>query len=502
MQKTLKYDSEGCPLNCAEAADGCEVRHRAFLGLPLGLLLLCVFSLLPCVLSSCVWMKSTGQRLSEKRQKLTKEYDSELEQVQSPTGGGKLEVTWGQAKEKMFLHNPSLIQADYRIDDARLRQKQVWRDMVPGVSVNASDSFYIRDLGDAFADTTLRINSYLSLGNLLDLPEKVYTRKLYFIGAKLQAENTMRQQVIALYRMFQEQRLLNLEKRAIDYEEQLIRGIMSRLEGDDLLLMRTRNKDALEAWEKREKQWLVKVGDFFMNQYGTINLKSSGLPEISYRPKDLDFTDTSRWGLLQLNLLALEEIAEDGRVLEAYFNYLPRVNMSVSSPPLYSSYDGNTFDPKLIRTSPSLSWSLDSRGYLGQQIDRLKRSEVIKDWQKDKRRRQEIVRLLEGKEALEEIQLELTKLRAAISTYTEAVAAGLVEDPQNALQKMRTLREREVRLTAREITICTEFWLIDEQRWKPITRRWLQTRVQRTKQREEAQKSGSNPLKFWQRKKG
>lgn len=504
MQKTFKYDSEGCRLNRAEAADGCEVGHRVFPGLPLplGLSLLCVCSLLTCLLSSCVWMKSTGQRLSEKRQTLTKQYDSELEQVQSSSQGGELEVTWEQAKEKMFLHNPNLIQADYRIVDARNRQKQVWRDMVPGISVGASDSFFIKDVGDAFADPTLRINSYLSLGNLLDLPEKVYTRKLYLIGAKLQAEYTMRQQVIALYRMFQEQSLLKLEKRAIDYEGELLSGIIDGLEGEDLLSMRTQQKEALEVWEKREKQWLVKVGDFFMDQYGKIDLKSLGLPEVSYHPKELDFTDTSRWGLLQLNLLALEQIAEDGRVLDAYFNYLPRINMSVTAPPLYSSTSSTSFDPELIRISPSLSWSLDSRGYIGQQIDRMKRSEVIKDWQKDKRRRQEIVRLLEGKEALEDIQEELTKLQAAITTYGKAVLIGLVEDPQRALQNMRRLREREVRLKAKEITICTEFWLIDEQRWKPITRRWLETREQRTKQRKKAQKSGSNPMKFWRRKKG
>ena len=67
---------------------------------------------------------------------------------------------------------------------------------------------------------------------------------------------------------------------------------------------------------------------------------------------------------------------------------------------------------------------------------------------------------------------------------------------------MRKLREREVSLKAKEIEIYTEFWLIDEHRWKPITDRWLQTSEQRKQQREKAQKSGSNPFKFWAPKKG
>ena len=462
---------------------------------------LCIFGILPCVLSSCVGMKSTNRRLSDKRQKLTAEYSAELEQVTSSTHGGELEATWNEAMEKMYLQNPSLIQADFRIMDARQRQRQVWRNLVPAITVSASDSFYIGDLGDAFTDTSFRISSYISLGNLLDLPKTVYTNKLYFLGAKLQAENTMRQQVIALYRMFQEQRLLNLEKRAIDYEKEFVGG-MTGLDGEDIAAMRLKHREALEKWSEKQKTWRTKVGDFFMSQYGLVNLTPSGLPDISYSVSELDFSDTGRWGFLQLNLLALEEIAEDGRVLDTYLRYLPRASMSVSAPSLYTSGSDTTFDPELIRLGPSMYWSMDSRGYVGRQIDRLKRNKVITDWRKDKRRREEINRLLEGKQALADILEELGKLRVAIRGYQKAVKSGLVDDPEKAVRTMRKLREREVSLKAKEIEIYTEFWLIDEHRWKPITDRWLQTSEQRKQQREKAQKSGSNPFKFWAPKKG
>ena len=54
----------------------------------------------------------------------------------------------------------------------------------------------------------------------------------------------MRQQVIALYRMFQEQRLLNLEKRAIDYEKEFVGG-MTGLDGEDIAAMRLKHREAL-----------------------------------------------------------------------------------------------------------------------------------------------------------------------------------------------------------------------------------------------------------------
>jgi len=70
---------------------------------------------------------------------------------------------------------------------------------------------------------------------------------------------------------------------------------------------------------------------------------------------------------------------------------------------------------------------------------------------------------------------------------------------------MRRLKEKEVRLMAREIEICSAFWLIDEQRWKPITKRWLETRQQRTTLRKKNSKSKQlsfkNQLNKWARKK-
>jgi hypothetical protein len=320
------------------------------------------------------------------------------------------------------------------------------------------------------------------LGNLLDLPKNIYAQKLYYMGAELQAENTMRQQVIALYRIFQEQRLLDLEKRALDLERQLLSDV-SGLEGSEVITMKLQQQDSEQRWLQSYKQWRTKVGDFFMTNYEQIDLDPGKLPDIRYSPGELDFTDTGRWGLLQLNLLALEEIAEEGRVADLYFRYLPRANFAVSAPPLYSNSGNQDFALEAMGISPSLNWNLDTTGAIAQQLDRVKSNQAITDWRKDKRQHEEIKALLEGKKALGEVQTELAKTRSAMGGYRKAVKSGLVKDPRVALQTMRKLREREVRLAAKEIEICTSFWLIDEERWKSITRRWQETRKIRAEKR-------------------
>lgn len=429
-------------------------------------------------ISSCGWMTSADKRLARDREDIRKLYQKQIYKQQRGINQGSVKLTWGQALEKMYLHNPELIQADFRIADAKRQQKEVWVRMIPGLTVNVSDSFTVRDAGDAFSNTRFRVNSFLSLGNLLDLPKQVYTNRLRYIGSELQAENAMRQQVIALYRIFKEQELLNLQKKMLDYETRILASLSDDL-SHEVLEQRVKHKDALRAWNENYKEWLEKLGDFFMAGYSEADLKTASCPDISYKLSELDFSDTNRWGLLQMNLLALEQIADEGRVLEAYLRYIPRADLSVSSPPLFSNSQGQKFDPSLIRLFPSLNWNLDSQGYISQQLRRLKRESPIKKWRRDKRAREEIAKLLDGKKALAEIRVELSEVRKAQKLYKDAVKSGLVKNPEKAIQTMRKLVEKETTLKAKEIEIFTAFWLIDEHRWKSLTKRWLETRKDR-----------------------
>lgn len=439
-------------------------------------------------LPSCVWMKPADERVKDSRDSVANKYKQEIRNHNRGINQNTLDISWNQGLEKMYLSNPSLIQADYRLVDAKERNKQVWTRMIPGLSVGLNNSFTIDQISEAFSDSRFRISSFVSLGNLLSLPKTIYANQLTYMGAELQAEQAMRQQVIALYRLFQEQRLHRLEKQALELEASILETI-STVDNETYLTMKLAHELAYEAWERNIQAWQIRVGDFFMDGYDTIVLQPDQIPDILYKPSELDFTDTSRWGMLQLNLLALESIAEDGQVLDVYLRYLPNANLSVSAPPLYNNSGAQSFDPAAIRFGPSLNWNLDSQGYISQQIDRLKRDAPLREWRNDKRTREEVAKLFEGKKALIEIQEELIKLRSAMALYRKAVRDGLITDPEIAVQTMRLLKEKEVRFMAKEIEISSAFWLIDEQRWRPITKRWLETRKTRTEIREKNMQS-------------
>lgn len=448
-----------------------------------------------CCMSSCVWLTPAAQRLSKSRDAVSKGYREELGRRYLAESGGELQMTWKTGIESLFMHNPELIQADHQVADARLSQRQIWKNMLPSLSVSGRDSFTAGDIGSAFADPTFRINSFVALGNLLNLPKDVYTRKLAYMGAEFQAEQRMRQQVIGLYRLFQEQYLLAIEQKAISAEADFIQqvAIANHTEG---LALRLANREAQKQWQSKQETFKAKVSDFFMSNYSEVDLKNSSLPKITYTASELDFTDTKRWGFLQFNLLALEDIAERGNILDTYLRYLPRANLSVSAPSLFNSDSNRSFDINETRLSPSLTWNLDTRGTISQQINRIKRQGPMREWSKDKRRKEEITRLLEGKALLQSVQDDLRKNQQVVSLYKQSLKEGMVTDPEQALRALRQLKEKEIMLSAQEIEICTAFWLIDEQRWASLTKYWRDTRPVRLKQRK---KTHSKKLSFYQK---
>jgi len=446
-------------------------------------------SAFPLLLTSCYLAKSPGNRIAEKRDILAGEFQQELlDQQRGAAGTEQLKLTWNQALDKMYMENPSLLQADFKVEDAVAQQKKVYTNLIPLISVGVSGSFEVQNIDEAFDDIRLRVYSYLPLGDLVRMPKQIYTKKMLYIGSQLQAEQTMRQEVIALYRLFQLQYLIELEGKALKLEGALAQSLVG-VGGLEEIKAREAYRTAQEAWQDRREEWRVKVGDFFMRDYAKIDLMRRSLPNITYNPSQLDFTDSGRWGMLALNLLAMERIAKDARLLETYMRYLPTPNLGVNAPPLYSDSSSGSFDPNAIRFSPSANWRLDTRGTISRQLNRIKREAPMQDWRDDKRRREEIKKLLDGKEALAEVQKELATLRKAVNGYRATVKAGLVKDPENAIRTMRKLREKEIRLAAKEIEICTSFWLIDEQRWDKTTKRWQESRKVRAKIRKEARKN-------------
>ena len=386
----------------------------------------------------------------------------------------KAEVSynWEQALEAMYTKNSSCRNATFKLDDAKTAELRYWRRFIPSLSSSVSGSTRIDDLASAFVDPTFRINSFLSLGNLLSMPKDIYTRKLGTIAAELNEQLIMRQQTIALFLLFEERRLWELQGEGLELNKQLLTavGAVDSYKASGQL---RQNESQIEAWQEKEEVWLKRVGDFYGVTAGQISLVSGTTPSIRYSSNDLDFYDTQRWGKLQMKLLALRDMGNENAIRNAYLDYLPRPSLTTSAPAIYSNTSDSNFSIKSIIINPRVSWQLDTTGSIGQQIKRLKRNKPFEDWEKSQRIEGEVRKLREGKKRLEEVEKELSEIKIAKQQYLELVRKNLVDhDVEKMLKTLEGLHTEEITLTAEAITISSTYWLMDEKWWSNHERPW------------------------------
>lgn len=441
-------------------------------------------------LYSCSNLRSPHKQIAEARTKIAKEYNAEIDKQEYGVKASRINLTWNQALDKLLYHNPNILRANFRIEDSIIRTKQVWKDMIPSLRASISDSATIGEISELFIDTNLRVNSFISLGNIIELPKRIVTNKFNVIASELQAEQVMRNEVIALYRLFQEQRLHDLEAEAIRYEREFLNV---EVEDKNSFTYQDKLKSILEKekeLQEKRNDWVAQINDLYMGDFTHVNLKYSTLPTIKYSPKNLDFRNSKRWANLQLNLLAIERISEESNIKQAYNRYYPDGFLSVTAPPLFSNNSNQDFRFEDFRLTPSLSWSLDTRDSIGQQIDRIRRDSTIKRWEADKRRQQEVRKLLDGKKALTEVQKEISEVQTEIKEYQSLVSSGNVIDLDlfQSVSEIVGMRSNEITLKAKEIDICTSFWLIDETRWVKTTKKWKRARLEQEKARKEKYK--------------
>lgn len=423
-------------------------------------------------------MTPAEERIETSRLKIEEQYLTALERKEYPGPEEKVELTWEEAIDKMMVGNTTLIQADFRIVQVEDGRKQIWRRFIPSLTASVSDSFLLGNLSDAFDSPNYRIRSFIGLGNLFDLPARFYQQKITLIGAHLNAELTFRQETVRLYRLFRQRQLLDEQREFLALEEELIREIQKDRNLRDARRLHDFERRQ-ERWKERESQWTSQMNDLLMSKYTQIRVDIDSLPELHYTPEDLNLRDTERWGHLQLSVMAMEDLAEQGRFRDTYMRYLPRVNFNVSTPPLFTDTDGFQFDVDDVRLSSSANWRLDTRGDIGRQLERLKRNKYVNDWRRDRRQDEEVKNLLEGIEQLREVQENRRKLEEAKEFYIEWLSVESSQNPQSLIEGVTRVRELELSLREEEIKIFTEFWLFDEKNWDELVDRWVGGREKR-----------------------
>jgi len=423
------------------------------------------------VLSSCQYLPT--RQLDKSITRETEEYFAELSKQEAEQKNANQErYNWDQALEQMYTKNTNCRRATFRLEDAKSNERNYWRRFIPSLTASINDRVTLDGLADTFVNPTFRVNSFLSLGNLLSMPKDIYTRKLNTVAAELSEQLAMRQQTIDLYRLFEERRLWEIEGEALNLSKHLIETT-EKVDPDAALSRKQQYEQRLLAWKEREERWLEIIGGFYNVRPGKITLIADTAPKIKYSSDKLNFHDTNRWGKLQLKLVALQEVGNDQDLRELYLRYLPRPTLSASAPSIFSNTSNNDFDVGEVALNPGASWRLDTTGTIGQQIKRLKRERPIDEWEKEKRVQSEVQTLLKGRKRLQEAEKEIKAIRSAKKDYIMLVQDNLLDQEiDTILTNLQRLTTQEIALNSEIISISSGYWLIDEAWWTKHQRPW------------------------------
>jgi len=209
-----------------------------------GLRLGVAFLLLTC----CACQQALDRKFEDHQQKVIKRTQQEVLRQTGSQSSPRKRLSWNQALLLMEKQNSSCRQAEIRVIEAQEQKKQLWKNFVPGLSVGASDSFNVSELGDAFASPSLQVNSFLALGNLLSLPRRKYQNEFLLVGAKLGESQNKRQQTIALYRLTRQGELLELERQGLAKEYKFFIAQADETSRAQALALK-KGEDQIKQWQ-------------------------------------------------------------------------------------------------------------------------------------------------------------------------------------------------------------------------------------------------------------
>jgi hypothetical protein len=378
-------------------------------------------------------------------------------------------IDWHEAMGIMLARNLKLRQMRNDLTNAQASVRQVFKDFIPTLSMQAGVTKFFTDIPNISPDDVyMNASSIVSVPGVVNFRARLYAAQLVELRARAAKDLAEREQIIELYRLFhtaQEfaERVEQLQTQRATAEAMVqvdpFTGQLMLTEAETLELASAREAKALqdrigEALGSRDYHWL---------------LSPEGLPEVRYDENPLPLNDTNRVAQLQMRLLAVDLEAARAQLLGLKLRYWPELNINISGPPVYArSAGGNeTFwDAERLQANASLFWSIDTRGNLSRTIRQTKRQQVL---QRERYLQESIAlvnRLLFTQRLITEVREQLAQVEAQL-TVMEAVPPA---QTFGALEKYaidyRTLTQQQLQLRRELSELNALFWFVDDYAWQ------------------------------------
>jgi hypothetical protein len=371
---------------------------------------------------------------------------------------------------ELQAHNLKLRQAATDVTNALEGVRQVYRDLVPMLDLQAGASKKMVDLPSIGPnDVTLSVDSFFNIPDLISFGARLYVTRLALIRAEAAYALTKREQIIELYKLFWSARGVQEQMRYVENEKKtaLAFGQVDPFTGQ-MLLTQTELRELSGEQETRTLQ--QHAAELLGSQEYHWKFVTNGLPQLRYDAAPLDLHDTNRVAQLQLRLAAIELEAARAELAGIKLRYWPQLNIFVTGPPVYQQAFGQDqlWSARDVVASADLFWMIDTRGYISRQVRMTKRQQAI---QEERLRQQALTlinKLLSTQELLEATHEKERDLEAEIQVMDAVPPAQNFASLQKYAADYQTTAEqlRQVRRETAELNCL--FWFVDDKAWSQL----------------------------------
>lgn len=257
-------------------------------------------------------------------------------------------ISWEQALAMVDTNNKDVRRAKTTIESAERSARSVYTDLIPGVSLYSYFNNSVENwlAGAVSEGSHTSVNVTFSVPTLTQVPYRVYAADATVYAAEKALEGKHRECSVKLYKALRQQE---------------VNAKLKSLESSTTYNYKKTNQEKLDEVDREDSFW-QEMASILGNSDARWYIDPSTMPRVKwadYKPK-----------LNKIDSLVLCEMAmqiERARLKQfsVALNYLPTMNMNLSSPSLFTS-SGGTYSGTFLSSSDttlnlSLSYSLDTK---------------------------------------------------------------------------------------------------------------------------------------------
>lgn len=376
-------------------------------------------------------------------------------------------LSWPEALALLEQNNLKLRSARMDVTNSQEVARQVYRDLIPTINLNSGVSKDLATLPTtSIKDVTFNIDSFFNVPGVVSFNARLFSGRLSVLRAQGAYQLAEREQIIELYKLFLQARENGEEATELKAERRVAEAVrqVDQISGEVML------KD-IESQEldlaKTDDGFQSRVGDLLTDRRFHWVLLTNGLPELDYAVHPLPLADTNRVAQLQMKVVAIELVGDWAQLHGIKLQYWPELTFFVSGPSVfqYSGGQGSLWTASEEVGSANLFWSLDTRGYVAQQLRTVRRAQDLEKTQLREDALALINRLLAAQKMERSLHEQIGRLDRLLA-FLERVPPDL--DVNSILQRAttkRSLQFQRAHLRRELAELNTDFWFVDEAQW-------------------------------------